>query len=112
LKTIERSELQALLASGAAVKVLEALPPKYFRQGHLPGARQLDHANAVGHAKLMKLASAERIVVYCASDACANSHQAAEALETAGFSDVAVYAGGKKDWTEAGLELEGAREAA
>jgi rhodanese-related sulfurtransferase len=112
MKTIERSELQALLASPGKVRVLEALPPKYFHQGHLPGAKQLDHANAAGHARLLKLGPAERIVVYCASDTCANSHEAARALVKAGFTDVAVYVGGKKDWSEAGLALEGARAAA
>lgn len=111
-KLIDRTALQAALADGRPLRILEALPPKYFNQGHLPGAKQLDTANAVSHAKLLKLAPSDRIVVYCASDTCANSHQAADALTAAGFTDVAVYAGGKKDWTEAGLSLEGAREVA
>lgn len=112
MKTIERTALQAALAEGRPLRILEALPPKYFHEGHLPGAKQLDFSNAVSHAKLLKLASTDRIVVYCASDTCANSHQAAEALTAAGFTDVSVYVGGKKDWTEAGLALEGVREAA
>ncbi len=109
MKTIERGALQQALADGETLKLLEALPPKYFNQGHLPGARQLDHANAAFHAERLKLAKDDRIVVYCASDTCANSHHAAEALSAAGFSNVAVYVGGKQDWTEAGLALEGAR---
>jgi len=112
MKTIERTDLQALLASGQPVKVLEALPPKYFHEGHLPGAKQLDFANAVGHATLLKLNAGDRIVVYCASDTCKNSHEAAAALSAAGFTNVAVYVGGKKDWIEAGLALEGVRAAA
>ena len=107
MKTIERSELQSLLASGQPVRLLEALPPKYFQQGHLPGAKQLDFANAVSHASRLKLNAGDRIVVYCASDTCKNSHEAAAALGGAGFTDVAVYVGGKKDWTEAGFALEG-----
>lgn len=112
MKTIDRVALQAALADGAPLRVLEALPPKYFHEGHLPGAKQLDYANAVGHAQRLKLASSERIVVYCASDTCKNSHQAADALTAAGFTNVSVYVGGKKDWIDAGLTLEGAREAA
>ena len=46
------------------------------------------------------------IVVYCASDTCMNSHQAAERLAAQGYSNVYVYAGGKKDWQQAGLKLE------
>ena len=30
---------------------------------------------------------------------------AAAALEALGYADVSVYAGGKKDWSEAGLAL-------
>jgi len=46
------------------------------------------------------------IVVYCASAACKNSHQAAERIAGLGYTNVAVYPGGKKDWIEAGLRLE------
>lgn len=35
-----------------------------------------------------------------------NSHQAAARLASQGYTNVAVYAGGKKDWSEAGLKLE------
>jgi rhodanese-related sulfurtransferase len=35
-----------------------------------------------------------------------NSHQAAERLAAQGYSNVYVYAGGKKDWQQAGLKLE------
>lgn len=112
MNVIDRAELQAALADGQPIRVLEALPPKYFHQGHLPGAKQLDHANAVAHAERLHVSKTDRVVVYCASDTCANSHDAAKALAEAGFANVAVYAGGKKDWVEAGLPLEGIRDAA
>lgn len=111
-KLIDRATLQKQLADGQPIRILEALPPKYFNEGHLPGAKQLDYANAVTHAERQHIAKTDRVVVYCASDTCANSHQAADALTAAGFTNVAVYGGGKKDWLEAGLTLEGARDAA
>jgi len=37
---------------------------------------------------------------------CRNSHLAAADFEALGYSDVSVYPGGKKDWQEAGLNLE------
>ena len=46
------------------------------------------------------------IVVYCASNTCQNSHIAARRLEQLGYTRVAVFAGGKKEWVEAGLSLE------
>ncbi|HVY84099.1 MAG TPA: rhodanese-like domain-containing protein [Caulobacterales bacterium] len=112
MKTIDRATLQQAIADGRPLTLLEALPPKYFHQGHLPGARQLDFNNAVWRAERLHVGRHDRVVVYCASESCENSHRAAEALSAAGFSDVSVYVGGKKDWTEAGLALEGAREAA
>ena len=104
--------LATFVETRAPLRILEAFPPKYFNQGHLPGAKQLDYSNAVGHAKLLNIVATDRVIVYCASDTCANSHQAADALTAAGFTNVVVYGGGKKDWVEAGLALEGAREAA
>jgi rhodanese-related sulfurtransferase len=112
MKTIERTALIEALADGKPIVLLEALPPKYFHQGHLPGAHQLDFTNAVAHAARLKIDKHDRVVVYCASDTCSNSHQAADALTNAGFSDISVYVGGKKDWAAAGLALEGIREVA
>ena len=52
---------------------------------------------------------AAEVVVYCASATCQNSHIAARILEQAGYASVAVYAGGKQDWSEAGGALETSR---
>jgi rhodanese-related sulfurtransferase len=112
MKVIDRAAVEAALADGQPVRILEALPPKYFNEGHLPGAKQLDFQNAVAHAARLHVAKTDRVIVYCASDTCANSHEAAKALIEAGFTNVAVYADGKKDWVEAGLSLEGIRDAA
>ena len=112
MKTIERTELVESLSDGKPIALLEALPPKYFNQGHLPGAQQLDFTNAVAHAVRLKISKDDRVVVYCANENCPNSHQAADAMTSAGYSNVSVYVGGKKDWTAAGLVLEGIREVA
>jgi len=39
MNTITRDELKSALADGAPMTLLEALPEKYYRHGHLPGAR-------------------------------------------------------------------------
>ena len=112
MKQIDRRTLETMLLDSDPPALLEALPPKYFRQGHLPGARQLNTDGAADHAKRLGMTVDQPIVVYCASETCANSHQAAEALAAAGYRDVSVYAGGKQDWVDAGLPLEGAVAAA
>lgn len=102
---INRDELQRRLESNTPTTLLEALPEKYYRGGHLPGALQLNYENVSQDAERLAPDKNATVVVYCASDTCRNSDIAATRLETLGYSDVRVYAAGKKDWVEAGLPL-------
>jgi rhodanese-related sulfurtransferase len=105
-KEITRQALAEALLSETPPIVFEALDRMYFDSGHLPGARVLPPSEI---DKLVPAQVAEKdapIVVYCSSDTCMNSHQAAARLTARGYSNVAVYVGGKKDWKEAGLKLE------
>jgi rhodanese-related sulfurtransferase len=104
-RIINRQELQARLNMNPPPALLEALPAKYYLEGHLAGALHFPHDRTRSLAPLLVPDKAAAIVVYCASAACQNSHIAAAALETLGYADVSVYAGGKKDWSEAGLPL-------
>ena len=105
MKLIDRETLLQKLAGANPPVLAEALPEKYFRDWHLPGARHLPHdqVRALAPAALPDRNAA--IVVYCASKACQNSHVAARLLQQMGYSDVAVYAGGKEDWSAAGLPV-------
>ena len=106
MKLIDRDMLQRKLASANPPVLAEALPEKYWRDWRLPGARHLPHDEVKTLApKILPDKSAE-IVVYCASKTCQNSHMAARQLEALGYSDVAVYPGGKQEWSEAGLPVE------
>ncbi len=111
-KLITRDDLQQRLLSGDAPTLVEALPEKYFRDGHLPRAINIPHTEVAARAAAMLPDKSAPIVVYCASATCQNSHIAAKQLEQRGYTDVSVYAGGKQDWTEAGLALERDRIAA
>ncbi|MFM9969891.1 MAG: rhodanese-like domain-containing protein [Burkholderiales bacterium] len=110
MKTIDRGTLQQSLNSSQKPILIEALPEKYFLDGHLPGALHLPHDAVRTLAASLLPDKAAPVVVYCASKTCQNSHIAAAQLVSLGYGDVAVYAGGKQDWVEAGLPLE--REAA
>lgn len=103
MKQIDRSTLQQRLDR---VTLVEALPEKYYREAHLPGARHLPHDRVRELAPGLLPDKAAEIVVYCASATCRNSHIAAQVLAQMGYANVAVYAGGKQDWQEAGLPLE------
>jgi rhodanese-related sulfurtransferase len=103
---ITRQALTEALLSEKPPVVFEALDRKYFESGHLPGAHALPPAQIDQIVTAQVAAKDTPIVVYCASDTCMNSHQAAEHLAAQGYSNVSVYAGGKKDWKDAGLKLE------
>jgi rhodanese-related sulfurtransferase len=48
------------------------------------------------------------IVVYCASESCDASEKAARVLADLGYTNTRVYKGGKQDWIDSGLPVEGA----
>ena len=103
---IDRDTLTRKLAGAVPPVLVEALPEKYYRDWHLPGARHLPHDEVDRLAATVLPDKSADIVVYCASRSCQNSHMAAGRLEQMGYRNVAVYAGGKQDWSEAGLEVE------
>lgn len=109
MKLIDRHTLQQKLER---VTLVEALPEKYWRDWHLPGARHLPHDQVRQLAPTVLPDKSAEIVVYCASRTCQNSHLAARVLEQLGYTNVAVYAGGKQDWQEAGQAEERATQAA
>jgi len=106
LKTFDREELRRRLAGAPPPVLAEALPEKYWRDWHLPGARHLPHDEVERLAPAVLPDKSAEIVLYCASPSCQNSHLAARRLAQLGYENVAVYPGGKQDWSEAGYPVE------
>ena len=105
-KIVSRDDLCRCIVNGNAPIPLEALPEKYFAEGHLPGAKHMPHDAVAERAPILAPDKRAAIIVYCASESCRNSHEAAAALEALGYEDVAVYPGGKQDWQAGGFELQ------
>jgi rhodanese-related sulfurtransferase len=105
VKEISRPALSEALLSRSPPIVFEALDRKYYDDGHIPTARMLPPAE-IDRVPSIVADKEQAIVLYCASATCQNSHQAAARLQKQGYRNVAVYAGGKADWIEAGLRLE------
>jgi rhodanese-related sulfurtransferase len=103
MKILDRNVLQSRLSANPGLVLLEALPEKYFNDWHLPGAKHFPHDQARQLAPSVVPDKSAEIVVYCASKTCQNSHIAARVLEQIGYENVAVYAGGKEDWSEAAV---------
>ena len=106
LKQIDREELLRKLAGNTRPVLVEALPEKYWRDWHLPGARHLPHDEVDRIAATVLPDKTAEIVVYCASRSCQNSHVATHRLAQLGYENVAVYPGGKEDWINAGFPVD------
>tara|TARA_R110000744_G_scaffold118726_2_gene221625 strand:- start:87 stop:476 length:390 start_codon:yes stop_codon:yes gene_type:complete len=104
---ITRSELQSALGSAQAPVLIEALPPRYYVDAHLPGAINIPHDAIDENIKQILPDLSAPIVVYCASGPCKNSGIAQTALTKLGYQDVRDYHDGKQDWLDAGLPLQG-----
>jgi rhodanese-related sulfurtransferase len=105
MKTIRTEELAALIDHCVPFALLEALPQRYFDEGHLPGALHFPHTEVGARAPAQLPDKALPIVVYCASDTCRNSHTAAALLTNLGYESVSVYVEGKAGWLAAGRAL-------
>jgi rhodanese-related sulfurtransferase len=99
------AQLSARLAAQPAPKLVDALGERYFAADHIPGAINLPHTVS---DETLRAALPDRdaeIITYCANSACQNSHVLAHRLRVMGYRNVAVFPGGKQEWTEAGLAL-------
>src|SRR4051812_11161775 len=85
MKTINGKELKQLLESGKSPLLLEVLPEKYYRSGHLPGARHLPLDSVDTQAPALIPEESAPVILYCASESCENSHSAAKRLTELGY---------------------------
>jgi rhodanese-related sulfurtransferase len=107
LPEISRDELWQKIERGDSLVVVDALAPMSFAHSHLPGAINLppEWVDERGPGRIPDLDA--EIVVYCASATCDSSVEVGNRLVELGYRNVRHYAGGKKDWVDAGLPLEG-----
>lgn len=103
---ITREQIKKNLDSNVSMTIIEALPKKYFKSGHLPGALNIPHDEIRQKAPEMLADTDAFIVVYCASAECQNSKIAMNTLQQMGYSNVHEYVEGKNHWLEAGFPVE------
>jgi rhodanese-related sulfurtransferase len=98
-------QLQSRLAAQPAPTLVDALGERYFAADHIPGAINLPHTASDDALRAALPDRDAEIIAYCANPACQNSHVLAHRLQVLGYRNVAVFPGGKKAWTDAGLAL-------
>jgi rhodanese-related sulfurtransferase len=106
---IDRVELVRLVESGGEFVLVDALAPMAYAHSHLPGAVNITPDWVDGRARRRIPDAETEVIVYCADADCDSSVQVAERLLELGYRNVRHYAGGKRDWIDAGLPVEGGR---
>jgi rhodanese-related sulfurtransferase len=109
LAEIDRDALRAKIEGGDQFVLVDALPPLAYAGAHLPGAVNIPPERVDDLAARRIPDPGVEVVVYCAGPTCVSSVEVAERLVALGYTNVRHYSGGKEDWREAGLPLEGGR---
>ena len=100
---ISRSDLKQGLADGSVVLV-DVREPHEYAAGHIPGA-SLNALQSFDPAALPAAQAGKHIVLACRSGG--RSVTALALTQTAGRTDITThYAGGFKEWSEAGEKVE------
>jgi rhodanese-related sulfurtransferase len=109
LVEIGREELRQKVERGDDFVLVDALPTIAYAGAHLPGAISIppERMETLIERKIPSLDA--EVVVYCANPSCESSVQVAQRLLDLGYRNVRHYSGGKQDWRDAGLPLEGGR---
>lgn len=109
METVDREQLCEQIERGGDVVLVDALPPISFAASHLPGAINIPPASVEERAPRRIPDRESEIVVYCQSPTCESSVEVGQRLLELGYLNVRHYPGGKDEWKEAGLPLEGGR---
>jgi rhodanese-related sulfurtransferase len=105
---VSRDELCESVECGEVVLV-DARSPVSWAAQRLPGAINIPTGTVDERAPGRIPDRSTKVVVYCGGGACEASLSVAGRLVELGYDNVRHYSGGKQDWEQAGLTLEGGR---
>jgi len=101
MQIIDHKQLKEIQSHDTAT-IVNVLPAEAFRETHIPGSVNIphEHANFAEEVARVLAAKDAPVVLYCSSDQCSASKNAAQKLVDAGFTNVMCYEGGYKEWKE------------
>ena len=102
---IDARQVKARLEAGDKITIIEALPPEYFRKGHLPGAICMDYEDSAEEITRVLPDRHAETVVYCTGATCENSQILANRLLSIGYLNTVAMHEGKDGWVAAGFTL-------
>ena len=103
VKRVDVAEFDKLRADKSNV-VLDVRTEKEFKEGHIPGAVNIDVRAADFAEKIAKLDKNKTYLVHCAAGV--RSAMACQKLEGVGFKELYDLAPGFKGWEKAGKPVE------
>ena len=101
MKTVSKSQLKQWLDKKEDMMLIDVLPKEYFQKRHIPGAINIpfkDNANFVNEVTQHVALKGQRIVVCCLNTQCPLSKEAAQKLESAGYTNVQAFEEGVEGW--------------
>lgn len=103
---LDAQQVNLLLETNRPITLIEALPEKYYRKEHLPGAINLPHDVTDGQIRETLPDQNAEIVVYCANGPCQNSDLLSNRLLAMGYLNTVDFHEGKEGWKQAEFPLE------
>ena len=85
---------------------VDARAEEYLDEGIIPGAIGNDDVGLLAEQIDYLIGTEKGFVIYCSDNDCGSSEELAYELQDLGFSNILVFKGGWKSWTDAGLEIE------
>jgi rhodanese-related sulfurtransferase len=105
LGKITGQELKRRIDNREDLVILEALPFKYYRKAHIPGAIHFAPEDPKAFAEKALPDKNAQIIVYCADSSCGNSEEAGRRLLELGYRNVFEYSEGKAGWIGLGYPV-------
>jgi rhodanese-related sulfurtransferase/polyisoprenoid-binding protein YceI len=109
LEKISVQSLHQMSIDDTDVFILDTLPNDRFEKAHLPGAQNACVFEVTFLDQVASLVTDKKtpIVVYGFSNRSRNAETAAEKLQRAGYTNIAILDGGIEQWADEGFSVEG-----
>ena len=82
---------------------VDARAEEYYSEGHIPNSICHDNIDTLFLKLERKIFFDDAFVVYCSDDHCGSSEELAISLQENGYSNIYVFKGGWKQWSESDL---------
>ena len=82
---------------------VDARAEEYYNEGHIPNSICYDNIDTLFLKLEEKIFFNDAFVVYCSDDDCGSSEELALTLQENGYSNIYVFKGGWKKWSDSGL---------